>query len=543
MNLNKEISLPKIAEVLKVFIFSLDLYKEKINNLNVFPVPDGDTGTNMFLTLKNLDLNIDSKEDIRSFLLDLKQSSLMEARGNSGVILSQFFLGLLNSFEQKKSLSISALANTFTIAADSTRKSLPNPVEGTMLTVYEDIGLLATKSIDNCNSIKDILKVIANASVLSVKNTPNKLRILRDAGVVDSGGLGLAIMMNAWYFSEIDLDIEENLNSVYLEMIEGLSDRVSKEFLKDSGELEWGNCTVFTILGKNMNIEIERKKLSKFGKSAVITGDENLIKVHIHVLDGNEILNYSKTLGEVKNLFVQNMDDQTKDFSDLNKDYKKIETSVISICDGKGIIDAFNESGSDSMHIIRGGGGNNPSVKEIIEQIKKIKSQNIIILPNNPNIITTVNQLNELNLNKNIKIINTKSIQQGIAAIFSFDSKKEYEENINNMTESLNLVEEAYITVATRDVVIDNKSIIKNKFFTVLNDKVFDYYDNSDVALKQIVDEMFIRKDLITIFVGHDSVLKNYQNLEKELLDTQEDKELIIVDGNQSYYNYLLLAE
>ena len=111
------------------------------------------------------------------------------------------------------------------------------------------------------------------------------------------------------------------------------------------------------------------------------------------------------------------------------------------------------------------------------------------------------------------------------------------------MTESLNLVEEAYITVATRDVVIDNKSIIKNKFFTVLNDKVFDYYDNSDVALKQIVDEMFIRKDLITIFVGHDSVLKNYQNLEKELLDTQEDKELIIVDGNQSYYNYLLLAE
>ena len=543
MNLNKEISLPKIAEVLKLFIFSLDLYKEKINNLNVFPVPDGDTGTNMFLTLKNLDLNIDSKEDIRSFLLDLKQSSLMEARGNSGVILSQFFLGLLNSFEQKKSLSISALANTFTIAADSTRKSLPNPVEGTMLTVYEDIGLLATKSIDNCNSIKDILKVIANASVLSVKNTPNKLRILRDAGVVDSGGLGLAIMMNAWYFSEIDLDIEENLNSVYLEMIEGLSDRVSKEFLKDSGELEWGNCTVFTILGKNMNIEIERKKLSKFGKSAVITGDENLIKVHIHVLDGNEILNYSKTLGEVKNLFVQNMDDQTKDFSDLNKDYKKIETSVISICDGKGIIDAFNESGSDSMHIIRGGGGNNPSVKEIIEQIKKIKSQNIIILPNNPNIITTVNQLNELNLNKNIKIINTKSIQQGIAAIFSFDSKKEYEENINNMTESLNLVEEAYITVATRDVVIDNKSIIKNKFFTVLNDKVFDYYDNSDVALKQIVDEMFIRKDLITIFVGHDSVLKNYQNLEKELLDTQEDKELIIVDGNQSYYNYLLLAE
>tara|TARA_B110000263_G_scaffold41784_1_gene33677 strand:+ start:12171 stop:13802 length:1632 start_codon:yes stop_codon:yes gene_type:complete len=543
MNLNKEISLPKIAEVLRIFIFSLDLYKEKINNLNVFPVPDGDTGTNMFLTLKNLNLDINSQKDIKSFLLELKHSSLMEARGNSGVILSQFFLGLLNSFEQTKVLSISAIANAFTIAADNTRKSLPNPVDGTMLTVYEDIGLLATKSIDNCNSIQDLLKVIAEASISSVKNTPNKLRILRDAGVVDSGGLGLAIMMNAWYFSEINLNIEENLNSVYLEMIEGLSDKVSQEFLKDSGELEWGHCTVFAIIGKNMDIDIEREKLSKFGKSAVITGDSNLIKVHIHVLDINEILNYSKALGEVKNLFVQNMDDQTKDFSDLGKDYKKIETSIISICDGKGIIDSFNESGSDSMHIIRGGGGNNPSLKEIVDQIEKIESENIIILPNNPNIITTVKQLNNLNLDKNIKIVNTKSIQQGIAAIFSFDPKKNFEENINNMKEALNLMEEAYITIATRDVVIDNKSIIKNKFFTVLNDEIFDYYDKSDVALKQIVHEMFKRKDLITIFVGHDSVLKNYLNLEKELLDTEEDKELIIVDGNQSYYNYLLLAE
>ena len=543
MNLNKEISLSKIAEILKVFIFSLDLYKEKINNLNVFPVPDGDTGTNMYLTLKNLDLDLSSKKDIKSFLLELKQSSLMEARGNSGVILSQFFQGLLNSYELNKSLSISTLANTFIIAADNTRKSLPNPVDGTMLTVYEDIGLQATKSIKNCNSIQDILKVIANTSVVSVKNTPNKLRILRDAGVVDSGGLGLAIMMNAWYFSEINLNIEENLNNVYLEMIEGLSDKVSKDFLQDSAELEWGNCTVFTIKGKNMDIDIERDKISIFGKSAVITGDKNLIKVHIHVLDVDEIVNYSKKIGEVQNLYVQNMDDQTRDFSETDKDDDKIQTSIISICDGQGIINAFKESSAESMHIIRGGGGNNPSVKEIFEKIENIKSKNIIILPNNPNIITTVKQLSDLKLDKNIEIINTKSIPQGIAAIFSYDPKKNFKENVNNMRNSFNIVEEAYITIATRDVVIDSKSILKNKFFTVLNDTVFDYYDKSDLALKKIVKEMFKRNDLITVFVGHNSVSKDYEKLEKELLDTYEDKEIIIVDGNQSYYNYLLLAE
>ena len=231
MNLNKEISSNEITQAIKAFIFSLNLYKEKINNLNVFPVPDGDTGTNMLLTIKNIDTDLDSLVDIKSLLSHLRQSSLMEARGNSGVILSQFFQGLLSSYEVNDSFTISELAESFKIAAKNTRKSLPNPVDGTMMTVYEEIADAANDGLHESEKLEDLLEIIAKSSIISVKNTPNKLDILREAGVVDSGGLGLAMMMNAWYYTKIQNNIEDNLEKAYSEMISGLSDKVSKSFL------------------------------------------------------------------------------------------------------------------------------------------------------------------------------------------------------------------------------------------------------------------------------------------------------------------------
>ena len=273
MNLNKEISSKEITQAIKAFIFSLNLYKEKINNLNVFPVPDGDTGTNMLLTIKNIDTDLDSLVDIKSLLSHLRQSSLMEARGNSGVILSQFFQGLLSSYEVNNSFTISALAESFKIAAKNTRKSLPNPVDGTMMTVYEEIADAAHNGLDESEKLEDLLKIIANSSIISVKNTPNKLDILKEAGVVDSGGLGLAMMMNAWYYTKIQNNIEDNLEKAYTEMISGLSDKVSKSFLESNDELEWGNCTVFTITGNDLDIDYEREQISKYGRSPVITGD------------------------------------------------------------------------------------------------------------------------------------------------------------------------------------------------------------------------------------------------------------------------------
>ena len=543
MNLNKEISLSEISQAIKTFIYSLELYKEKINNLNVFPVPDGDTGTNMLLTIKNVDQDLDSKSDMHSLLTHLRQASLMEARGNSGVILSQFFQGLLTSYESNKCFTISSLVTSFTIAAENTRKSLPNPVDGTMMTVYEEIARAASKGLSKSENLEDLLEIIAKGAVLSVKNTPIKLKILREAGVVDSGGLGLAIMMNAWYLSIIQKEIKKDLDIVYLEMISGLSDKVSENFINSSDELEWGNCTVFTIKGENFDIDYQRKQIAKFGKSPVITGDSNLIKVHIHVLDENEVINYSKKIGTVENIFVQNMDDQTKIFSSRKRNYDLIKTSVISICEGNGIVEAFFEAAGDGMHIVEGGSKNNPSIKIIMNEIDKIKSDNIIILPNNSNISTTVKQLIDLNDNKKIHMIPTRSIQQGIASIFSYDSSKNFDINLKNMNDSLKVIEEAFVTISTRDVVFDGKQIKKNNFFATLNNKIYDSYDSADLGLISISRELLRRNEILTIFVGHDSIMDNYDYLESQILQNYSDKEVVIVNGNQSYYNYLLLAE
>lgn len=546
MNTNQEISLDKLISGIDNFIFCLNLYKEKINNLNVFPVPDGDTGTNMLLTMKSLDLSYTSDSNIEDFLFSLKNSSLMEARGNSGVILSQFFLGLLTAYKKNQVLSLKTLAESIVNAANSTRASLPNPVDGTLLTIYEEVGLNAMNNYESSKTLSDFLKELSDQSIKSVKDTPNKLDILREANVVDSGGLGFAMMMNAWFFSTLyndQKDIERKLNEVFLEMISGLSESVSKDFYDDSQEIEWGNCTVFTVIGEDIDIQEQREKIPQFGKSAVITGDSSLIKVHIHVLETEPIITYANKIGKVENVFIQNMDEQTKDILETKKDYESINTSIISICEGDGIVRIFNDTVGNPMHILIGGPKKNPSINEILEIIKEIKSENIIILPNNPNILVTVKKLIEVSDRKNIGIIETKSIQQGISSVVYFDDSNSLEENISTMNEVISSIEEASITISTRDVTIKGKKLKKNDYIAILNDEIIDSFEEPELALNFLIQEIASRNEILTVIVGHDSIQKDHQKLEKSFYEENNDKELSIVEGNQPYYNYFILGE
>ncbi|MBC78409.1 MAG: hypothetical protein CL745_02220 [Chloroflexi bacterium] len=546
MNTNKEISLENLILGINNFIFCLNLYKEKINNLNVFPVPDGDTGTNMLLTMKSLDLSYKENMKIEDFLFSLKNSSLMEARGNSGVILSQFFLGLLSAYEKNKVLSFKTLADAIVNAARTTRESLPNPVEGTLLTIYEDVGTIAIRKFESSKNLSDFLKELSLESIKSVKDTPNKLQILKEADVVDSGGLGFAMMINSWFFSTLyknQEDIEKKLNEVYLEMISGLSDSVSKDFYDDSEEIEWGNCTVFTVKGENMDISKHRKKIPEFGKSAVITGDSSLMKIHIHVLETDPIIEYANSIGSVENIFIQNMDEQTKDMLNSKKDYKNINTSIISICEGNGIINLFNETAGNAMHVLIGGPKKNPSINDILEIVKNIKSKNIIILPNNPNILVTVKKLLEISDREGIGILETKSIQQGISSVVYFDDSKTLDENISIMNKGISSIEEASVTISTRDVKISGKNIKKNQYIAILNDEILDSFDNPQKALEYLLNNMSSRNEILTVIVGHDSIEEAHEKLEESFYEQNNDNELTIVEGNQPYYNYFILGE
>ena len=546
MNTNQEISLDELISGIKNFIFCLDLYKEKINNLNVFPVPDGDTGTNMLLTLRSLDLSDSKTIDVENFLATLKNSSLMEARGNSGVILSQFFIGLLAAYKKNNSLTLRTLAESIVNAAQTTRESLPNPVDGTLMTVYEDVGSVALKSYSKSKSLSDFLKILSEESIKSVRSTPDKLPILREADVVDSGGLGFSMMINSWFFSTISKtsnELQNNLNNAYSEMIAGLSDSVSKEFYDETEEIEWGNCTVFTVKGEDIDIDFQRKKIPQFGKSAVITGDSSLIKVHIHVLDTSEIIDYAKKIGKVENIFIQNMDEQTKEISESRKDYSNINTSIISICEGDGVANLFNETVGSPMHILIGGPKKNPSIKDILEIVERIESENIIILPNNPNILVTAKKLLEITDRKNIFLVETKSIQQGISSVIYFDDENSISDNLDQMKATKDSIEEASVSISTRNVSIQGKKIKKDDYISIHNDVIIDSFSDSEEALQSLLSDMAKRNEIITVIVGHDSIGKNLDNIEENFYEENNEKELTIVDGNQPYYNYFILGE
>ena len=546
MNTNQEISLDELISGIKNFIFCLDLYKEKINNLNVFPVPDGDTGTNMLLTLRSLDLSDSKTIDVENFLSTLKNSSLMEARGNSGVILSQFFIGLLAAYKKNNSLTLRTLAESIVNAAQTTRESLPNPVDGTLMTVYEDVGSVALKSYSKSKSLSDFLKILSEESIKSVRSTPDKLPILKEADVVDSGGLGFSMMINSWFFSTVSKtsnELQNNLNNAYSEMIAGLSDSVSKEFYDETEEIEWGNCTVFTVKGEDIDIDFQRKKIPQFGKSAVITGDSSLIKVHIHVLDTSEIIDYAKKIGKVENIFIQNMDEQTKEISESRKDYSNINTSIISICEGDGVANLFNETVGSPMHILIGGPKKNPSIKDILEIVEGIESENIIILPNNPNILVTAKKLLEITDRKNIFLVETKSIQQGISSVIYFDDENSISDNLDQMKATKDSIEEASVSISTRNVSIQGKKIKKDDYISIHNDVIIDSFSDSEEALQSILSDMAKRNEIITEIVGHDSIGKNLDNIEENFYEENNEKELTIVDGNQPYYNYFILGE
>ena len=546
MNTNQEISLDELISGIKNFIFCLDLYKEKINNLNVFPVPDGDTGTNMLLTLRSLDLSDSKTIDVENFLSTLKNSSLMEARGNSGVILSQFFIGLLAAYKKNNSLTLRTLAESIVNAAQTTRESLPNPVDGTLMTVYEDVGSVALKSYSKSKSLSDFLKILSEESIKSVRSTPDKLPILKEADVVDSGGLGFSMMINSWFFSTISKtsnELQNNLNNAYSEMIAGLSDSVSKEFYDETEEIEWGNCTVFTVKGEDIDIDFQRKKIPQFGKSAVITGDSSLIKVHIHVLDTSEIIDYAKKIGKVENIFIQNMDEQTKEISESRKDYSNINTSIISICEGDGVANLFIETVGSPMHILIGGPKKNPSIKDILEIVERIESENIIILPNNPNILVTAKKLLEITDRKNIFLVETKSIQQGISSVIYFDDENSISDNLDQMKATKDSIEEASVSISTRNVSIQGKKIKKDDYISIHNDVIIDSFSDSEEALQSLLSDMAKRNEIITVIVGHDSIGKNLDNIEENFYEENNEKELTIVDGNQPYYNYFILGE
>ncbi|HHV46197.1 MAG TPA: DAK2 domain-containing protein [Tissierellia bacterium] len=541
----------------KAFIGAANLLeknKEEVNSLNVFPVPDGDTGTNMYLTLKSAVNQIskldDYEESISRIALAASNGSLMGARGNSGVILSQLLRGFSNGVKGKEKLDTIAIANAFKMASDTAYKAVMKPTEGTILTVARESAEYALSISD---TEKDILKfmekVIKHANEV-LDRTPEMLKVLKDAGVVDAGGKGLIFVLTGAYYAIANkefVDMEETKKEMEKEVTH------ETPFLKelDTSDIKYGYCTEFMINTNIDDYDAFRNEISAFGDSLLVVGGEGLIKVHIHTNNPGIVLEKALNLGELSDIKIDNMryqhrhilakenDTEVHVESKNEKAYKKY--SFISVSVGEGLDNIFKELNVDC--IIPGGQTMNPSTEDILNAIEKVNGEYIIVLPNNGNIILAAEQARELS-NKNVYVLPTKTIPEGISSLIAFDPELEVEENIENMKEAFKHVITGQVTYSVRDSEINNKKINKNDIIGISKGEVVSNGNNIEEVsfnlIKSIVNE---NSSLITIYYGNGIEEDEAERLADLIKSEYEDFDVEVLYGGQPLYYYIFSVE
>ncbi|NLJ98580.1 MAG: DAK2 domain-containing protein [Tissierellia bacterium] len=522
----------------------LEEHKEEVNALNVFPVPDGDTGTNMALTMKAAIKQITNLEEYNAGKIAAAAStgSLMGARGNSGVILSQLFRGFAEGLKDKETIDTVDLSQAFKLASDTAYKAVMKPTEGTILTVARGCAEHALMLANKEDDIFAFMKSVIEYGNEVLNKTPDMLPVLKQAGVVDAGGKGLMCVLagayNAMTMDEIVLDTSD----------EGIVEVKPVAHHIESKDIEFGYCTEFMINTKDDDYEELRKNLSKLGDSLMVVGGEGLIKVHVHTNNPGKVLEKALTLGELNDIKIDNMRYQHnhiiekeayEESNQTDKPMKKYSFITVSI--GEGIDTVFKELNVD--YIIPGGQTMNPSTEDILNAVKEVEGENIIILPNNGNIVLAADQAKELS-DKNVYVFPTKTIPEGITALLYFDSELDIEENLTNMKEAVDNVKTAQVTYAVRDTEMNNVKINKDDIIGISMGEIIATGENiqevSFDLIKNIVDE---DASLITIFYGNGVEEEKATELSQQLQEEFEDFDVELVFGGQPLYYYIFSIE
>ncbi len=526
---------------------NLELNKKEVDALNVFPVPDGDTGTNMSLTMQSaikqiLDIDEISTEKVASAA---SNGSLMGARGNSGVILSQLFRGFANGLKNQNKVDTKVLANAFKLAADTAYKAVMKPTEGTILTVAREIGQEALNlSKEEQDIIKFMRKIIEYGNVV-LNKTPEMLPVLKQAGVVDAGGKGLMVVLIGAYKALItDGDVKfESLSE------EKMADIRPVESI-DVEDIKFGYCTEFIINGTEADPDQFRDELSLYGDSLLVVGGNNIIKVHVHTNNPGEVLEKALTLGELNDIKIDNMRYQHRSLvvdAESTAEVESVEEDVnkkygfITVAIGDGISDVFKDLGVD--YVIPGGQTMNPSTEDILKAVEKVNADNIIILPNNGNIVLAAKQTKELS-DKNLHIIPTKTIPEGVAALLSFNSSLDIDDNIKAMEEAISDVKTGEVTFAVRDTKIDDMEIKKDDIMGISKGEIKSIGNDIKKVSLELIEKLIDEEDsLITIFYGKN--IKEEQAM--ELLNLLEEEfdycDVELVFGGQPLYYFIFSVE
>ncbi|WP_204403509.1 DAK2 domain-containing protein [Alkaliphilus hydrothermalis] len=518
---------------------SLENNKQIVNALNVFPVPDGDTGTNMSLTMQSAvrEVRTKSGESLEEVADGLANGSLMGARGNSGVILSQLFRGFAKGAKDKNRLNVKDLANLLKSGADTAYKAVMKPVEGTILTVARESAEKALEFAETETDVVAFMEKVIDAADESLKRTPEMLKVLKDAGVVDSGGKGLL------YFYMGALAALTGKSSVIDE--EPSVEMVTVEHDLPEGDIEFGYCTEFIIHGNNVDIDALKNKLKVIGDSLLVVGNETVVKVHIHTNHPGQAMEHALEVGYLADIKIDNMRLQSRPHETYGEE-KKIaaqgkDFGFITVTMGNGLTTIFKDLGVD--HVIEGGQTMNPSTEDFVKAIEGIQADTIFLLPNNGNIIMAANQAKEIS-SKNIIVIPSKSVPQGITAMLAFNPEATGAENQEGMQEALKNVKTGQVTYAVRDTSYNDMIINKDDILGIGDGEIQAAGKSIDEVSIQLLKNLVTEDDeMITLLYGQDIQEEDAEALIEEIESHFPHCDIEIYYGGQPLYYYIFSVE
>ncbi|HLR43206.1 MAG TPA: DAK2 domain-containing protein [Pseudogracilibacillus sp.] len=525
--------------------------KDLINKLNVFPVPDGDTGTNMNLSMQAAVKTVEELDNpsFQEVLSTFSRGLLMGARGNSGVILSQLFRGFADGLEEAKDFDTKTFAQALDNGVTVAYASVSNPVEGTILTVAKDTAKKAMKLAETETNLLVWMEAVLSEANRSLDNTPNLLPVLKEVGVVDSGGKGLVVIYEGFFAALKGETITEN-NPVDTDNLIEEEHHKSVQSFMSVDEIEYGFCTEFFVeldeidkTKKPFDENAFREQLSEYGDSLLVATTQDMVKIHIHTEVPGEVMTLAQQYGTLDKIDIENM---RKQFENIVQEEQAtpsepIDVGVITVAFGDGIKQTFESIGVTT--VIEGGQTMNPSTEDIIKAIEQTNAKHTFILPNNKNIILAANQAKDVT-DKAITIIPTRSVPQGLSAMFAFDADETAEINEAEMLEAMEDVKTGSITYAIRDTVVDGLFIEKDHFIGLNDDEIKVTNESQLETTKALITNMLDEDDeLITLFYGEDATADEVEAIEEYVEENFEDVDIEVHAGKQPIYAYILMVE
>jgi len=518
----------------------LEQHIDSINSLNVYPVPDGDTGTNMFLTMQAAlrETATLSELTISNVSQAIAHGALMGARGNSGVILSQVFRGMAKVLDDQGVLGGTDLAEALIEGAKTAYKGVIQPVEGTILTVAREAATAAKAAAAAQDSVLYVLECAVEEARDSVARTPSLLPVLRDAGVVDAGGQGLLVVL------------EGILRFLRGDQMATVSLPESLATPTVSVSQEYGFDTQLILTGQDLPLEQVRTTIMSMGDSVLVVGDDSAIKVHVHTGRPGAVIDYAISVGTVSDIVIENMQEQSEEFAAAHGKESDIgpvptesmaDVAIVAVTSGAGLEQVFRSLGASA--VVLGGQTNNPSTEELLNALEGLAPDNVILLPNNGNVILAAQQAQQL-ATKNVRVIPTKTSPQGISALLAFNYQADLETNVANMQEAAGQIQTAEITMAVRSAQVNGLHVQDGQVIGLLNGEL----TAAGKDLKEVVGKLLRQMraadyDIITIYYGESITAEEAQAMAAYIQEACPEPEVELVEGAQPHYQYVISAE